>query len=239
MSNEFARYFYGKLTTTVRRKAIADMFEQHGWAVTLTNTMWHEELEVSNKLGTLLLTQEDPTLLMGEISDLERAVSAIDSVLNELEIAYTFESIEIQDDLVNEIWRNDITAIKRLLAKGANPNLRGRSWDSALACAGENDNTGEIVRLLVAAGGDVNIQDGHGQTPLHFAVDVAIDGAIQCNQETLNWSVVDTLLSLGADPQIPDKQGSTVFDSVAKYGDYAQQSFARFMRKRETNGQTT
>lgn len=239
MNDEFSRYFYGKLTTTVRRKAIADMFEQHGWTVTLTNTMWHEEFEVSSRFGTLLLTQDDPIVLMGEVFDLERALAAIDSVLKELEIAYTFESLEIQDDLVHEIWRQDIAAIKRLLAKGANPNLRGRSWNSAIACAGENDDTGEIVRLLVAAGGDVNIQDGHGQTPLHFAVDGAIDGAIQCNHESINWSVVDTLLSLGADPQIPDDQGSTVFDSVARYGDYAQQSFMSFMGKREAGGQTT
>ena len=102
----------------------------------------------------------------------------------------------------------------------------------AIACAGENDRTGEIAQTLVAAGADINIQDEHGTTPLHHAVDIAIDGAIQNNEESFDWTVVGVFLTLGADPQIPDYRGKTVFDCAATYGDYPHKSFTEFMASR-------
>jgi ankyrin repeat protein len=149
------------------------------------------------------------------------------------------ENATPEGELVHEVWRQDLSAIKRLLAAGANPNLPGRAWPSAIACAGENDETGDIARLLVDAGADINIQDESGQTPLHFAVDIAIDGAIQANCETFDWSVVEVFLSLGADPAIQDKRGFTVFDKASRYGVLARQSFDEFIRKRNSDGQTT
>ena len=87
----------------------------------------------------------------------------------------------LEDALVHEVWRQDLSAVQRLLESGANPNLPGRKWSSAIACAGECDEIGDIVRALVAAGADINIQDAQGLTPLHHAVDIAIDGTIQQN----------------------------------------------------------
>jgi ankyrin repeat protein len=149
------------------------------------------------------------------------------------------DNATLEDELVHEVWRQDMEAIKSLLAAGANPNQPGRSWSSAIACAGENDETGDIARLLVASGADINIQDTGGLTPLHHAVDIAIDGTVQSGRDVINWSVVDVFLALGADPTKTDKQGKTVYELASAYGYEARRSFDEFMASRNSNGQTT
>jgi hypothetical protein len=142
----------------------------------------------------------------------------------------------LEDALVHEVWRHNLAAIHRLLKSGANPNLPGRAWSSAIACAGENDETGDIVRALVAGGADINIQNEQGLTPLHYAVDIAIDGTIQQNLETIDWSVVAVFLDLGADPNIRDASGKTVYDTASAYGYNARRSFDDFIRSRAGRG---
>jgi len=142
------------------------------------------------------------------------------------------DTTSLESQLIHEVWRNDIPAIKRLLAAGANPNLPGRAWSSAIACAGENDETGEVATVLVEAGADINIQDEAKQTPLHHAVDVAIDSAGQGRHEVINWSVVEVFLSLGADPTIEDSQGDTAFDIASCCGGSVLKSFEEFLRSR-------
>jgi ankyrin repeat protein len=142
----------------------------------------------------------------------------------------------LEDALIHEVWRHDLSAIHRLLKSGANPNLPGRAWSSAIACAGENDDTGDIVRALVAGGADINIQSEQGLTPLHYAVDIAIDGTIQQGLETIDWSVVGVFLDLGADPNIRDARGKTVYDTASAYGYNARRSFDDFMCSRNGRG---
>ncbi len=139
----------------------------------------------------------------------------------------------LEDALIHEVWRQDVSAVHRLLESGANPNLPGRTWSSAIACSGENDETGDIVRMLVTAGAEINIQDTQGLTPLHHAVDIAIDGTIQQNLNTIDWSVVGVFLDHGADPNIRDSRGKTVYDTATAYGYNARKSFDEFMRSRK------
>lgn len=72
----------------------------------------------------------------------------------------------LEDALVQAVWQQDLAAVQSLLAAGADPNRPGGAWSSAIACAGENDETGEIIRTLVAAGADLHLPDEQGQTPL-------------------------------------------------------------------------
>lgn len=138
----------------------------------------------------------------------------------------------LEDALVHEVWRQDLVAIQRLLNAGANPNCPGRTWSSAIACAGENDETGEILRCLVAAGADINLQDEQGQTPLHWAIDIAVDGAAQTGRPEIEWRVVGVCLDLGANLEIQDRMGRTVHDLVGNYGAEALRSFHHFLTTR-------
>ena len=149
------------------------------------------------------------------------------------------EYATLEDELIHEVWRQDIAAIKRLLAAGANPNLPGGAWASAIACAGQNDETGDVARVLVEAGADINIQDGRGLTPLHQAVDTALEGTIQSGGDTIDWSVVEVFLAIGANPVVADSDGETVFDLATAYGYIARKSFDEFMHSRNSVGQTT
>ena len=56
-----------------------------------------------------------------------------------------------------------------------------------------------MIRLLLKAGSNINVQDKNGATPLHRAVRTRCADAVRC------------LLDAGADPSIRNKPGSTPF----------------------------
>jgi ankyrin repeat protein len=61
---------------------------------------------------------------------------------------------------------------------------------------------GQIIKLLLAAGGDVNAKDPRGLTPLHEAA-------------RWGWNdVVKFLVANGADVNAKDTRGNTVVDSA-------------------------
>lgn len=60
-------------------------------------------------------------------------------------------------------------AIKLLLSKGANPNIRDRTGDTPLDSAVTGRHV-EAVKLLISAGSDVNSSAGSGLTPLMYGV---------------------------------------------------------------------
>src|SRR4051794_37121828 len=87
-------------------------------------------------------------------------------------------SIDIQNDLIRAIWREDIRQVESFLDSGANVNVAGSNGQTPLMQAAEMENLG-ILQLLLARGADVNLPGYFGCTPLHCAVDIAIDGTIQ------------------------------------------------------------
>lgn len=80
----------------------------------------------------------------------------------------------------------DAALVKRLLDLGATTDGRGPQDATALIAAAASDQeAAEKVRLLLAAGADVNVPDAHGRTPLTYA-------------RTLHPDIVPTLLAKGA-----------------------------------------
>ena len=88
------------------------------------------------------------------------------------------------------------------------------------------------MRLLVSRGADVNHSDSNNCTPPPNAVDIAIDGTIQCGLPVVNWDCVGVLLDLGANPELKCARGKTPWDIVDDYGVKARSSFDEFMQKR-------
>lgn len=78
----------------------------------------------------------------------------------------------------------------------------------------------ELIRALIAHGADINIRAADGSTPLHIAVDIDIDGAIQSGQE-VTYTITQLMLSLGADEKVKNKSGEIPRDVAAAYGQRA------------------
>ncbi|MDP1796861.1 MAG: ankyrin repeat domain-containing protein [Planctomycetaceae bacterium] len=139
-------------------------------------------------------------------------------------------AMSLEEALEDAVGRSNLAMVDELLRAGANPNRPGRAWSSAIACAGENDETGAIIQRLVASGADLNLQNDQGATPLHYAVDVAVDGAIQQNRGSFDWTVVGLMLDWGADLTLKDARGRTAADIAAVYGENARASFQEFLQ---------
>lgn len=84
-------------------------------------------------------------------------------------------------------------------ASGNRTPLHAVCWQGEMSDVAWNHETERVIRLLVAAGADVNAPDDHGSTPLHEAVD----------GDWGNATAVRTLLELGAAPDPLDEHGRT------------------------------
>ncbi|MBK6637684.1 MAG: ankyrin repeat domain-containing protein [Rhodocyclaceae bacterium] len=95
--------------------------------------------------------------------------------------------------LLHAAWKGQRAAVEWLLTKGATPKRDGPLWAALhyAAFAGH----GDIVKLLLARGGDVNALSPNGSTPLMMA---AREG---------HETVAVTLLQSGADPSVTNEWG--------------------------------
>merc|ERR1711974_455453 len=78
----------------------------------------------------------------------------------------------------------------------------GDGMSSSLHWASLNGHV-EVVKSLIQAGGDVNMQSESGWTPLH------------CASQNGHVEVITALLAAGADKTIKTKQGQTPHDVTA------------------------
>jgi len=69
----------------------------------------------------------------------------------------------------------------------------------------------EMVKLFLLHGGDVNVKDHNGRTPLHH-----LAGVRPKNEVT----IADLLMSFGADPRIKEHNGATPIE-LCRYGAFA------------------
>lgn len=82
---------------------------------------------------------------------------------------------------------------------------------------GDND----LLEGFLKQGGNPNIDTGEGWTPLHYAVDVAIDGMIQNDREfpfPEKIKTIQLLLKYGADSKLKNNSGETALESAGTYG---------------------
>jgi hypothetical protein len=93
--------------------------------------------------------------------------------------------------LVKAVKKGDVAAVKALLQKGADPNVKDSVGRPVLVLAVTNENT-PIIRALIERKADVNARDEEGLTPLLYARD---------------GSVIAVLLDAGADINIAQSMG--------------------------------
>jgi ankyrin repeat protein len=105
--------------------------------------------------------------------------------------------------LYQAIENKDLEEVERILATGLSPNVSPPDayFGSPLhmACCQWGGVSLDIVKALVAAGADVDLQDyGNGETPLHYAVDVDCEDG---------WQIVRYLVQIGAKADICNRDG--------------------------------
>lgn len=89
-------------------------------------------------------------------------------------------------------------AVRLLLNRKADPNARGYRNRTALMLASCHQRP-DITKLLVEAKGDIHLQDDSGDTALMDAID----------NRTENAALRELLTTYKADPNLPNKEGST------------------------------
>ena len=99
-------------------------------------------------------------------------------------------------------------SVRLLLARGAEPDVRGQGWmtGTALSAAAAGGHTA-IVLLLLEVGVDPNVQQAQGFTPLHAAA------------QNADLEAVRALLDAGADPAILTEKGVTAAELAEQAGD--------------------
>jgi ankyrin repeat protein len=121
-------------------------------------------------------------------------------------------------DLGKAIFEENQEAVKRILDDGADINLRVENGFTPLMQACEMENI-EIVKYLLGRGAKINEPGFEGNTALHIAVDISIDGTIQGVGEPGDEPVgiIEFLLSQGADISIKNVHGKTALDWAVEY----------------------
>jgi ankyrin repeat protein len=108
-------------------------------------------------------------------------------------------------DLMTAIAANDFDLVKDLLENGANPNHKDLKGVPALLLASAV--SPECLSLLIDAGADIDIRDGHGDTSLIFAAQMG------------KTELVQFLLRQGADADLENTQSKTALDLAIEAGD--------------------
>ncbi len=110
-----------------------------------------------------------------------------------------------EETLLSAVDADDVAAVRRAIAAGANVSEANRYGVTPLAQACQNGNV-ELVKLLLEAGADVKATQGGGETALMIA---SRTGRVEC---------VKALLEKGADANASERHGQTALMWAAAQG---------------------
>ena len=68
------------------------------------------------------------------------------------------------DALIKAIEKEDITAVKEIIAAGTDINAKNKDGETALMFAARYNENPEIAQILIDAGADVNAENRYGET---------------------------------------------------------------------------
>lgn len=123
-------------------------------------------------------------------------------------------------DIKRAIAAGALEKVKALVADGyALDTVETEQGWCALHLAVEHEQT-DIVSFLIVSGADLHAADKNGFTPLHLAVDVEADGAIQAGTKP-RPNVSRLLVKAGADAHACDANRQTPETIAEGYGYHA------------------
>lgn len=113
--------------------------------------------------------------------------------------------------LCNALWNHKSEAAKILIEAGADVNLGGGVYGSALHIAVvRNDHL--LSDMMIKRGAEVNVADADGNTPLHFIMNVF------SKSETKYKAIAESLVLSGARPNSRNKDLWSPLHIAAKKG---------------------
>lgn len=111
------------------------------------------------------------------------------------------KSVVEMDGFVSHVKANDLEAVRKALAAGADVDQLASQWSEPNEKRGIHyaayNGAKDMVDLLIRHGADVNRKERDSYTPLHYAVFFR------------HYDVVERLVEAGADPNEPDGEGRT------------------------------
>lgn len=118
-----------------------------------------------------------------------------------------FEPGQHNANLIEAVIRNDPASVALLLDRGADPNVKRSTGNSALMYAAETGNI-ENMKMLVERGADINFTGFRQETPLFMAI------------FHNDFEAAKYLLEQGADPNVKDSFGVTPLIYAAASNQY-------------------
>lgn len=125
-------------------------------------------------------------------------------------------SFENANLLCNAAYNGKVDSVKWLLDKGENANFNfadtgENALHYTLSKTSEMDERAEIVKVLIAAGTDVNKKTLAGKPTLCFMRDAYLKGESPLHRAAAygNVAIVKMLLDAGAEPSMKDANGDT------------------------------
>jgi ankyrin repeat protein len=125
-----------------------------------------------------------------------------------------------RSELADAVTRGDLAAVRGVLDRGADPDVRGDHGDTALMLAALYGDA-ELVRLLLDHKADPRLANAAGATALHWAID--------------DPAKVEALLAAGADPNAVAQSGYTPLMLAAFRDDGGQIATRLFERGGDAN----
>jgi cytohesin len=142
----------------------------------------------------------------------EGSTKALD-LFYDLGAKITFDNANL---LCNAAYNGKVHSVKWLLAKGENANFSftdtgENALHYTLSKTSEMDDRTEIVKVLIAAGTDVNKKTLAGKPTLCFMRDAYLKGETPLHRAAAygNTTIIKILLDAGAAPSMKDANGDT------------------------------